>query len=310
MTHVQVPADRVERWVANFEARHGTTTLGVAGGALRGVAEDGSTFAARLPFETAYDGPAAPAAFAASVTAPADWGVLLVRKGGFAIARLTGQRLTDSKVGQRHVQGRTKAGGQSQQRFARRRDNQARQAYEAAADHAARILGGMGGPGGGRGPPPPGGEGGGGPPRGGGPGPAPPPPPPPPPAPPPPPPPRGRGGGAPGGAPPPPPRRSRRCWRTRGCVGCRSASRGSPSPTRGGRSSRRRSGRRAPWASTWSTPDHSPSCLTRSDQRSFMLPSCSRTNVRNSSDSRSRRYAGSSGGSSSSARRSAACIGA
>jgi hypothetical protein len=38
------------------------------------------------------------------------------------------------------VQGRTKAGGQSQQRFARRRDNQARQAYEAAAEHAARIL--------------------------------------------------------------------------------------------------------------------------------------------------------------------------
>jgi hypothetical protein len=49
--------------------------------------------------------------------------------------------MVDSKVGQRHVQGRTKAGGQSQQRFARRRDNQARQAYEAAADHAARILG-------------------------------------------------------------------------------------------------------------------------------------------------------------------------
>ena len=49
--------------------------------------------------------------------------------------------MVESKVGQRHVQGRTKAGGQSQQRFARRRDNQARQAYEAAADHAARILG-------------------------------------------------------------------------------------------------------------------------------------------------------------------------
>jgi len=38
------------------------------------------------------------------------------------------------------VQGRTKAGGQSQQRFARRRDNQARQAYEAAAEHAHRVL--------------------------------------------------------------------------------------------------------------------------------------------------------------------------
>ena len=36
----------------------------------------------------------------------------------------------------------TKAGGQSQQRFARRRDNQARQAYEAAAGHAVRLLAG------------------------------------------------------------------------------------------------------------------------------------------------------------------------
>ena len=44
------------------------------------------------------------------------------------------------------MQGRTKAGGQSQQRFARRRDNQARQAFEAAAEHAARILGGLAGP--------------------------------------------------------------------------------------------------------------------------------------------------------------------
>ncbi|HEY0642070.1 MAG TPA: acVLRF1 family peptidyl-tRNA hydrolase, partial [Nocardioides sp.] len=52
--------------------------------------------------------------------------------------------MVEHKIGQRHVQGRTKAGGQSQQRFARRRDNQARQAYEAAADHAARILGGVG----------------------------------------------------------------------------------------------------------------------------------------------------------------------
>ena len=67
--------------------------------------------------------------------------MLLVRKGGFAVARLAGDRIVESKVGQRHVQGRTKAGGQSQQRFARRRDNQARQAYEAAAEHAARILG-------------------------------------------------------------------------------------------------------------------------------------------------------------------------
>lgn len=128
------------RWVANFAERHGGAELAVDDGVLRGVADDGSDFTARLPFEMPYDGPAAAEGFAEAVAPPPIWGVLLVRKGGFAVARVEDERIVDSKVGQRHVQGRTKAGGQSQQRFARRRDNQARQAYEAAADHAARIL--------------------------------------------------------------------------------------------------------------------------------------------------------------------------
>ncbi len=122
-------------------SRHGATAYTVEGGALNGRAADGSSFAALLPLDVGYHGAADPQAFAASVELPARWGVLLVRKGGFAIARLAGEQVAESKVGQRHVQGRTKAGGQSQQRFARRRDNQARQAYEAAAEHAARILG-------------------------------------------------------------------------------------------------------------------------------------------------------------------------
>lgn len=141
MVEVAVPAERFERWVLNFQGRHGTTGLAVADGALTGAASDGSTFAARLPFGAPYAGLPDPAAFALEAQPPASWGVLLVRKGGFAVARLEGDRTVESKVGQRHVQGRTKAGGQSQQRFARRRGNQARQAFEAAADHAARILG-------------------------------------------------------------------------------------------------------------------------------------------------------------------------
>ncbi|MGD9958754.1 acVLRF1 family peptidyl-tRNA hydrolase [Nocardioides sp.] len=141
MTSVLVPSVRVERWVSNFTERHGTTRFTVERGALVGEATDGSHFSAYLPFSQEYDGQPDAAAFAASVTTPEHWGVILVRKGGFAIARLKGLDVVESKVGQRHVQGRTKAGGQSQQRFARRRDNQARQAYEAAAGHAARILG-------------------------------------------------------------------------------------------------------------------------------------------------------------------------
>jgi hypothetical protein len=140
---VLVPVARWERWVANFATGHGGADLTVADGALRGQAVDGSHFAARLPFASAYDGPPEAAVFAAAAGAPGEWGVLLVRKGGFAVARMGGAVLVEHKIGQRHVQGRTKAGGQSQQRFARRRDNQARQAYEAAADHAARILGGV-----------------------------------------------------------------------------------------------------------------------------------------------------------------------
>ncbi len=138
---VLVPPARVERWVDNFAARHGETELAVRDGALAGRAGDGSTFVARLPFAASYDGPPDAASLAAAAQAPGSWGVLLVRKGGFAVARLAGHDLVEHKIGQRHVQGRTKAGGQSQQRFARRRGNQARQAYEAAADHAARILG-------------------------------------------------------------------------------------------------------------------------------------------------------------------------
>lgn len=141
MNRVLVPTARVERWFANFESRHGATTYGVDGGTLRAVAVDGATASAVLPFDQPYVGAASAQALAVAVTLPARWGVLLVRKGGFAVARLEGAELVEHKTGQWHVQGRTKAGGQSQQRFARRRDNQARSAYQAAAGHAARVLG-------------------------------------------------------------------------------------------------------------------------------------------------------------------------
>jgi len=136
---VLVPRERIRRWVENFERSHGASALRLASGRLRGDAEDGSMFEAAAPFDRLVEAPTLEALELASAPSD-DWGILLVRKGGFAVARLAGDQIVESKVGQRHVQGRTKAGGQSQQRFARRRDNQARAAYEAAADHAARIL--------------------------------------------------------------------------------------------------------------------------------------------------------------------------
>jgi hypothetical protein len=140
VTVVTLSPARLERWVENFVSRHGETGLAALDGRLVGSGADGSTFSAALPFSRAYDGAAAVDGFVEACAPPEDWALLLVRKGGFAVARLVGAETVASKTGQRHVQGRTKAGGQSQQRFARRRDNQARAAYEAASDHAARLI--------------------------------------------------------------------------------------------------------------------------------------------------------------------------
>jgi hypothetical protein len=137
---VLVPAGRVVRFFDNFVSRHGVVALRNVSGRFVATAGDGSSASAALPFGGAYFGAADPAAFAAAVAPPALWGILLVRRGGFAVALVSRDEVQESKVGQRHVQGRTKAGGQSQLRFARRRDNQAREAFEAAADHASRIL--------------------------------------------------------------------------------------------------------------------------------------------------------------------------
>jgi peptide subunit release factor 1 (eRF1) len=67
-------------------------------------------------------------------------GAVLVRLGGYAVGVFEGERLVASKVGQRLVHGRHRAGGSSANRFRRRREEQARAALLAAGDVAARIL--------------------------------------------------------------------------------------------------------------------------------------------------------------------------
>jgi Actinobacteria/chloroflexi VLRF1 release factor len=82
-------------------------------------------------------------AFAAHARRPRTVGVLLVRLGGYAAGVFTGYppALQDAKVGSRLVHGRSAAGGWSQHRFARRREKQANEALDAAADAAVLILG-------------------------------------------------------------------------------------------------------------------------------------------------------------------------
>lgn len=150
---IEVDAVRLPRWVAGFEERHGLASAAFtpATGAetLTLTAADGSVAELRIPFpplalEPDGAGPddagAAAEAVATHAAAPRRVLALLVRRGGYACAVLDGDRVTASKVGSRYVQGRTAAGGQSQQRFARRREKQAAELVGAAVEVAQRVL--------------------------------------------------------------------------------------------------------------------------------------------------------------------------
>ena len=65
---------------------------------------------------------------------------LLVRLGGYAVGVFEGERLAASKVGTRFVKARHKKGGSSANRFRRRREQQARELVEAAAETAVNVL--------------------------------------------------------------------------------------------------------------------------------------------------------------------------
>jgi hypothetical protein len=133
-----VDPERLARWLAGFAERHGRYEADVDGDVLRLVAEDGALAECHAPPGA---GPAGDeAAFLAGATKARRIGLLLARRGGVAVGIANGAALEVSKVDSRYVQGRTAAGGWSQQRFARRRENQARAAAADGADIAVRLL--------------------------------------------------------------------------------------------------------------------------------------------------------------------------
>lgn len=148
---VEVDPVRVARWAEGFADRHGPPTATIEGYGLLLTAPDGATAELHLPpgapplGDTAGD-TAAPSridglpGFVSVAAAPRRIGVLLARKGAVAVGVALGEELLVSKVDTRYVQGRTAAGGWSQQRFARRRDNQAKAALGDAAELAVRLL--------------------------------------------------------------------------------------------------------------------------------------------------------------------------
>ena len=135
---VSVAPERLDRWLTGFGERHGEVSYDATPTMVSVSADDGALAEIVVPFEPleelTRDG------LVAHVLKDRRLGVLLVRRGGYGAGVFVGAKLVDSKVGSRHVQGTTKAGGWSQQRYARRRDNQAREAFAAATEVAVRIL--------------------------------------------------------------------------------------------------------------------------------------------------------------------------
>jgi hypothetical protein len=150
---IDVSPQRFAGWIESFAERHGGGLTAESGEeSVTFSAADGATAICQVPFPPLDEksgaalGPAAEdvaQAIAAHASADRTVGVLLVRLGGYAAGVFTGTEpmLTASKVGSRLVHGRSAAGGQSQRRFARRRENQAHQALSAAADTAAAVFG-------------------------------------------------------------------------------------------------------------------------------------------------------------------------
>jgi hypothetical protein len=137
-----VAFDRVPGWLDRYDVRHpGAVWSWAEDGSVVAHSSDGARARIEVPYGRVRMGEEPRGDLVGYVGQPWLLGVLVVRRGGFAVALARGADVVERKVGRRHVQGRSKAGGWSQQRFARRRDNQARDAFAAAADHAARILG-------------------------------------------------------------------------------------------------------------------------------------------------------------------------
>jgi hypothetical protein len=135
---VEVDPARLRRWLDGFVERHGAYSATPEPSRLRLVAADGCV-------TELYDPPGATATsdldgFVAEAGRPRRLGLVLARQSAVAVGVAEGEVLVVSKVDTSYVQSRTAAGGWSQQRFARRRENQAKAAAGSAGDIVARLL--------------------------------------------------------------------------------------------------------------------------------------------------------------------------
>lgn len=138
---VEVAPERLAGWVERFTARHGGPgAVGTAPERVDVTAADGATAALAVPFGGLPAGAEGLEGLLAHLAVPRRIGLVLVRLGGYSVGVAAGGVVEVSSTGARPVHGRNRKGGSSSGRFARRRENQARVALDAAADTVARVL--------------------------------------------------------------------------------------------------------------------------------------------------------------------------
>lgn len=135
---VDVDPDRLPGWFNGFAVRHGGYRVTAIDEAMHVEAGDGTTLELWPPPGALLGRDVEE--FVVEAMRHRRIGLLLARQASVAVGIADGPRLSASKVETFYVQSRTAAGGWSQQRYARRRTNQAKAAAQGAADVAVRLL--------------------------------------------------------------------------------------------------------------------------------------------------------------------------
>ncbi len=137
---VRVDPHRLAGWLDRFQDRHGTVEAIADAERLRCMAPDGAVAEILLRWGPLPQGVDPLVAVTEQVTRDRRVGALIVRRKAHAVGVFDGPRLEQGEHASHYVQGRTKAGGWSQQRYARRRANQADRAFAAAAADVEEVL--------------------------------------------------------------------------------------------------------------------------------------------------------------------------
>lgn len=139
---VEIPPADLIGWINRFTGRNsGLAGLSAQPDAVRLTAGDGTRASLAVPFPPMSVGHREPVeALLDHVAGLGAMALVLVRGGAHSVGVARHGVVVSSSTRREYLQGRTAAGGWSQQRFARRRGNQLTASMEHAADVAARVL--------------------------------------------------------------------------------------------------------------------------------------------------------------------------